>query len=217
MNIDAGREESGVNESGKFLRSGFGSSKVVRHIEENMLLLFRDVIVVDFVANIRGTDENTRVILLERGMAADGELVGNAVSVKCFHRSFPERETAEFAEVFGIAFVIVIATALHEIAVALMTEFIGGDEISIRVTGPFACAILFFTNIACIIVRGSRFSGGSEMNSIRIVHVGKSGNRRERSGFTYALKWEKIPSKVTNRALRSGKSGCRGNKRGSHL
>jgi len=215
VNIDTGREESGVNESGKFLRSGFGSSKVVRHIEENVLLLFRDVIVVDFVANIRGTDENTRVILLERGMAANSELVGNAVSVKCFYRSFPERETAEFAEVFGIAFVIVVITiTLHEIAVAQMTEFIGGDEISIRVTWPFTFATRFATDIALSVYVGD-VSSGCEMDSIRIVHVGRGSD--ERKSVANALKWEKIPSEVTNRALRSGKSGRIGNKRGSHL
>jgi hypothetical protein len=61
---------------------------------------------------------------------------------------------------------------------------------------------------------------GRKMDSIRIVHVGKGSDERKRS-VANALKWEKIPSEVTNRALRSGKSGRigdrRGNKRGSHL
>lgn len=201
MNIDAGREESGVNESGKFLRSGFGSRRVVRHIEENMLLLFRDVIVVDFVANIRGADENTRVILLEGGMTTNGEC---RRGINCFHGSFPERGTAEFAE-NGWS---IVAGALHDISIALMTEFICGDEISIKVTWPFA----FATRYAAHIALSESFSGsGSMWDGIQFTGW-RGSDERKRSGFADALKWEKIPSEVTNRALRSGKSGGGGSK-----
>lgn len=123
MNIDACREESGVNEGGKFLRSGFDGGKVVCHIEENVLFLFRDVIAVDFIAKERmlaGADENACVILLEGGVAANSELVGDAVSNECLHSCFPERGAVEICKrgrsvvfvfvlgfVFGFVLVIV--------------------------------------------------------------------------------------------------------------
>ena len=194
-----------------------------------------DINPVLFLGSVHREGKGFAVALARTSVATEAELViGNEIAIRVAQRgeavAIQVCVAAQLVDAFclfcvekdirdGKGMVIIVTTALHEIALALMTEFIGGDEISIRVTGPFACAILFFTNIACIVVRGSRFSGGCEMDSIRIVHVGRGGDEREssQSGFTYALKWEKIPSKVTNRALRSGKSGCRGNKRGSHL
>lgn len=190
MNIDACREESGVNDLGEFLRSGFGSSKVVGDIEENVLSVFR-VVAVYFIANIRGTDENAGVILLEGGIAANSGSVGNLI-VKCLHGSLPERGTG------------LVAFTLHEIALAVMTEFIGGDEISIRVTGPFTFATRFAAYVADVKGFGS---GGSMWDGIVITRNIGRGSDSER--FAYALKWEKIPCEVARRALNSGK--------GSHL
>lgn len=194
MNIDACREESGVNDLGEFLRSGFGSSKVVGDIEENVLSVFR-VVAVYFIANIRGTDENAGIILLEGGIAANSGSVGSLI-VKCLHGNFPHGGLPERG---GL-----VAFTLHEIAVAVMTEFIGGDEISIRVTGPFTFATRFAAYVADVKGFGS---GGSMWDGIVITRNIGRGSDSER--FAYALKWEKIPCEVARRALNSGK--------GSHL
>ena len=196
MNIDACREESGVNDLGEFLRSGFGSSKVVGDIEENMLSVFR-VVAVYFIANIRGTDENAGVIFLEGGIAANSGSVGSII-VKCLHGNFPHGGLPERGT--GL-----VAFTLHEIALAVMTEFIGGDEISIRVTGPFTFATRFAAYVAYV-----KGSGGSMWDGIVITRNIGRGSDSER--FAYALKWEKIPCEVARRALSYGGSG-----KGSHL
>ena len=198
MNIDACREESGVNDLGEFLRSGFGSSKVVGDIEENMLSVFR-VVAVYFIANIRGTDENAGVIFLEGRIAANSGSVGSLI-VKCLHGNFPHGGLPERGT--GL-----VAFTLHEIALAVMTEFIGGDEISIRVTGPFT----FATRFAAYVADVKGFSGGGSMwDGIVITRNIGRGSDSER--FAYALKWEKIPCEVARRALSYGGSG-----KGSHL
>jgi hypothetical protein len=148
-----------------------------------------------------------------------------------------------------------ITITLHEIAIAQMTVFIGGDEITIRVTGPFTFATRFATDIALSVYVGDVSSGrkmdsirivhvgrgsderkhrfirvlrsGRKMDSIRIVHVGKGSDERKGRVLRSGRKMDSIrivhvgrgsdERKHKFRALRSGKSGRIGNKRGSHL
>ena len=122
-----------------------------------------------------------------------------------------------------------ITITLHEIAIAQMTVFIGGDEITIRVTGPFTFATRFATDIALSVYVGD-VSSGRKMDRIRIVHVGKGSDERKHKFIRVLRSGRKMDSirivhvgrgsderKHKFRALRSGKSGRIGNKRGSHL
>lgn len=99
-----------------------------------------------------------------------------------------------FVHKISVKIASVIAIAFHEIALALMTVFIGGDEISIRVTGPFTCAIVFATDIAL-----SFLSGRSVRDGIVSGHIRGGSDRGE--GVAFALKWEKIPARLADRAL----------------
>jgi hypothetical protein len=138
-----------------------------------------------------------------------------------------------------------------------MTVFISGDEITIRVTGPFTFATRFATDIALSVYVGDVSSGrkmdsirivhvgrgsderkhkfrvlrsGRKMDRIRIVHVGKGSDERKHKFIRVLRSGRKMDSirivhvgrgsderKHKFRALRSGKSGRIGNKRGSHL
>jgi hypothetical protein len=72
-----------------------------------------------------------------------------------------------------------------------MTEFIGGDEITIRVTGPFTFATRFATDIALSVYVGD-VSSGRKMDSIRIVHVGRGSDERKRKVLCSGRKMDSI-------------------------
>jgi len=133
------------------------------------------VIVVDFVAcGGGGKDENAFVVLLEGRVTANSELVWNGCSSKCLHSCLPQRRSREVGENRGCVFVGLVALAYvqmesanvardtnafffgglkgglaltkHDIAVANVTEFISGDKISLRISGPLTIATIATTH-----------------------------------------------------------------------